>query len=588
MKKIFSFSVALLTLALGFVACNDDDDDYQAGVPTSTQQVYFSNAMKTTIEISPSESSFQLPILRGNAAGALTVALNVTVPEGSIFSAPSQVSFADGSKQANIEFSYDPTKIQYGRYDTITVAIADASLATQYGLSSFTFTAGVTDWKAMEGKGYYREDFLTAFFGVDNIVIPAEFEENFIEPGKYRIKNLYGADYPYNDPGDWFTDNDYYLTINAVDPTAVYVERSNLGFDWTYGEFSISSYAYELMAKGQSLADVKAAHPEYFGTLVNGIITMPANSLLIAMADYPSDAPGSWYTSNPSGLFCVALPGYAIADYGIEFTKDGVAFDAANNEYVKGILTLGPDVESASFVVAPISEDGDSILAGLMDGSIEGQEAAAGTNKIEGAVKGSGNYAIYVVAFAGGEAVNSAAVGFIHRSPAETWTTVGTGTYKYTTYDYTGEGGVFDVLGTTPGTLYQCNENPDFFLIAPWCISDDGMVFSLNEVGEATVLDNYTGYTDEDYGPVYGADLISHGIANIPSGYESESSTFYFELAYFAADGDFAYVEDQFVLDAASSARFKSICPKAKAHRAASAKARGFHKLAKLKKKYTR
>jgi len=51
MKNLFKYSLVLLSVALGFVACNDDDDDYKPGVPTSTQQVFFSNAQKKSVEI---------------------------------------------------------------------------------------------------------------------------------------------------------------------------------------------------------------------------------------------------------------------------------------------------------------------------------------------------------------------------------------------------------------------------------------------------------------------------------------------------------------------------------------------------------
>jgi len=590
MKKIFNFSVALLALALGFVACSDDDDDYKAGVPTSTQQVFFSNTLSASIEISPSGTSFQLPINRGNSAGELTVPLKVTIPEGSIFSAPSEVKFADGSGVANLEFSYDPTKIEYGKYDTITVAIADASLSTQYGLSSITFTAGVTAWKAMEGKGYYREDFLSTFWGVDNIVVEAEFEENFVVPGMYRLKNVYGADYPYNDPGDWDDTKDYYITINATDPNAVYIEKGEVGINWSYGMISMWSMAGYMINKGSKVEDLKVSNPEYFGTLKDGLVIMPASSLLISMTDYKD---GAWYPSNEGGKFAIALPGHVIADYSVSFEKTGYAVNDDKTEAVRGILTMSKDLESVKYAIAASTEDGDSIFAGIKDGSVNATTLTA-TAQIEAIVAGSGAYVVYVVGYANGEVVLEDAISFTYQSPFESWKAVGNGTYYYTLADLTadengenGYGGVFDEYVKTASVLYQCEQNANYYRIAPWCDSEtEGMRFTMNDNGIITVAQNYTGYTDPDYGEVYAADIQTYGAADIPSGYDAKNNMFIFYLAYYDVEGAWGYVADAFVPDPATSAMLnsqRSLVRPFKMNKAAK-----MNKMVKLKKKTRR
>lgn len=567
MKKIYSLSLVLLSVMLALTACSEKDIDYTPGVPTSTAQVYFSHLESSAVEISPSENNFKLSIMRGDSASALTVPLKVTIPQGSIFSAPAEVQFAPGKKEADITFSYDPSKIEYGRYDTITVAIADAALTTQYGLNSFTFTAGVTAWKAMEGKATYREDFLTSFFSVDNIVFETAIEENFVQPGMYRLVNVYGKDYQYNDPGDYDDSKDYYVVINATDADHVYIEQSELGFDWNYGMFSMTSKAAFNMAKGESLETLKSEHPEYFGTLENGIITMPANSLLISMADYND---GTWYSSNVNGLFTVALPGSAIANYDVEFTKTGFYVNDDKEEFVRGTLTLGEDVEEAKYVVADAHKDAATIFSGIENGEIEAESTSASTTNVEASVPGSGAYAIFVVAYAKGKMVAEVSVSFIHTSPFETWKEVGKGTYNYTVMDLTadengenGYGGVFDDLGSTSATLYQSEQIATRYRIAPWCDNTEyGMVFTLTEDDEIFVDQNYTGYTDEEYGPIYAADVLTYGAANVAS-YKAENGTYVFYLAYFDEESPWGYVADTFVPDAETRALLQN-APKAK------------------------
>ena len=161
------------------------------------------------------------------------------------------------------------------------------------------------DWVSI-GTGTYREDFVTTFFGVQNLVYAIEIESVPEAPGMYRLVNPYGASYPYNVPGDYDTSLKHYMVINAQDPEGVYIERHYSGMDWGYGEFIFHSYAGYYIEKGYSLEDVKAAG--FCGTLKDGKITFPAGKLLIGMADYNG---GGLFDANVNGQFEVVLPGYA-------------------------------------------------------------------------------------------------------------------------------------------------------------------------------------------------------------------------------------------------------------------------------------
>ena len=107
---------------------------------------------------------------------------------------------------------------------------------------------------------------------------------------------------------------------------------------------SIWSLASYNIGKGSSVDAVIAEHPEYFGTLENGVITMPAKSLLISMANYNN---GGFYPSGVNGQWAVALPGSAIADYSVDFAYTGRYTDKDGNNYCCGNITWGPDVAYA-------------------------------------------------------------------------------------------------------------------------------------------------------------------------------------------------------------------------------------------------
>ena len=108
LNKLFLglLGVAAFTLA----SCSEDDSYEKATV--SGPQVFFSDTTPTEYEISPDATSFNVPISRADASGALTVNLTSTT-ENPMYSIPSSVTFNDGSTTANITVSYDPANIEY-------------------------------------------------------------------------------------------------------------------------------------------------------------------------------------------------------------------------------------------------------------------------------------------------------------------------------------------------------------------------------------------------------------------------------------------------------------------------------------------
>lgn len=552
-------------MAIMLSACSSDDDYQRATV--SGAQVYFPNTLGKTIETPNTASSFTVPVYRVNTAGQLTVPLNITMGEGSIYTpAAQQVTFADGSNTAELVFNYDPAKVVFGDYYDITVAIDGEGNATDYGLSTYAFKAGKTAWVDMDGTAMYREDCITTFFGVGNDIMELDIQKNVVTEGVYRLVNPYGEAYPYNEPGDWDDSKDYYLTVNASDPDYVYVEKSDTGMDWGYGMFSIQSLVSYYLSKGTDLATIKAEHPEYFGTLKGGVITMPAGSLLLSMADYKE---GAWYPSNAGGKFAIALPGSRIADYSVEYTYLGRLTDASDNDFIRGKFKLGKDIYSVKYAMASAADDIDAVVAGIIDGSIEAPEMKRSeAEPFEVAMDGpSGKYYLVVVVFdESGEAVSTEAFEIKYKSSkdsAETWSPIYVGTYVYGAKSYTQGGALFfeDVITAEGLTLYQSDSDATHFYIAPWCKSEAGLVFTMDENGIIEVDGVETGLVDEEYGMISVTDFKTYGAADMPSYYED--GVFHFYLAYHADGGAFAFVEDTFTLTGKAQAAMMNAAKRA-------------------------
>ena len=175
-------------------------------------------------------------------------------------------------------------------------------------LNNVSLTARFSTWQSI-GKALYTEDVAgSPGFGLQCLTYEVEAEQALENPNMIRLKNAYGAAFPYNEPDDYDTKKDYYITFNCEDPEGVYIDGwCEMGMDWGYGMFSVTSYGYYLMAKGYSFEEAKAAG--YMGTLDENLcITFPVKGLVMQMADW-----GMAY-ANLNGAFKLDLSTTTIAE----------------------------------------------------------------------------------------------------------------------------------------------------------------------------------------------------------------------------------------------------------------------------------
>lgn len=168
-----------------------------------------------------------------------------------------------------------------GDYTVVSVSYNADGDSVDCNSISFTYNPPML-WKSL-GYCNYTDGLLAYFFTEDNSLIPTysvEIQESTIYPNMYRLKNAYGAGYPYNEPGD-YSEDDVYLVIDATDPNNVFIPEQKLGVDWGDGEMSVATGEY--------------------GSLENDTIKFPIEGLYI---DSGGD---NWYYSNSLGEFCIDL-----------------------------------------------------------------------------------------------------------------------------------------------------------------------------------------------------------------------------------------------------------------------------------------
>lgn len=86
MKKAFKFSYMVLLSLVAFAISSCTSDYDYTGAPKVANEVYFSNAQQSKIELSKSNSSFVVTLHRVKTEGEQTVLLNYT-PDEEVFSA---------------------------------------------------------------------------------------------------------------------------------------------------------------------------------------------------------------------------------------------------------------------------------------------------------------------------------------------------------------------------------------------------------------------------------------------------------------------------------------------------------------------
>lgn len=535
-NKLFLGLFALLTLA--FTGCKDGGDDSYDWATVSGNQVYFSNELAGTQSVSVSTSSINIPIRRNLTTEAITVPLTVTKGAGSKYTIPTSVSFNEGQAEAMIPVSYDPNNVVYGEYEDVTIAIGDENYTTPYGLSTYSFQIGATAWVDY-GTALYREDMVTHWFSVENHIYEVPIQKNVVEEGYYRLVNPYGKFYKYNEPGDYDEKTDSYLTINATDPDHVYVELSPTTMNWGYGTFSMQSYiSYYLDGGSYTVEDLIQLRPNWFGTLKDGVITMPAGTMLISMSDYQE---GGWYVANDNGLFAIALPGAVIADYSVEFAFVGRFTDADDVDYAEILITLGEDVAEAKY--AWVTDDTEEeIYNDIVNGGSYPTISESGNVRIP--YGETGTYTLMVVLYnAKGEVVGVEYYDVDLKSSkdgAPAWTDLYTGVMTYNEF--------WNDANPDEAVLSRSEEDPDMYRILPYFMNTkDGLVFHWDRENNVITFDEVqTGFADPNYGMVYVCDAPTYNsesfpFADYPSYYDSEEGVFHFATYQYVDAGSWGY-----------------------------------------------
>ena len=296
--KIYSKLMMMLTAALAFTACSDDDS-FSAGEQekAGTQSAYFNTATyMNAVEVEPGSEAFQVEVSRWNTANAASVGI-VKVDGDDVFDFPSSVDFAAGEATATITVTAPRAAAGVNYSLVLGIAEADRSIYGQ-GFRQVAFDFSILKWESI-GTGYFIDGTISTFFGVDpTLPFAVEIDKTTTADGdRFRFESPFahvatGVDeaglgyigYPYNEAGD--CDEESHMIVIDITSKGALWNTTDLGMNWGYGMFSVSPLAYGKYDAGQ------------------GFIVFPAGSLGIGMADYNSGA--LYESANDTYLFLSA------------------------------------------------------------------------------------------------------------------------------------------------------------------------------------------------------------------------------------------------------------------------------------------
>jgi len=538
--------------------------------------IYFPSS-SYSVELEPTEpTTYSVALYRSDSTSAVTVPITLEGDNDVI--ASTDAVFAANQAKTTIDLSFPNAEV--GKTYSVRISAQNSTY-----LTPCTFAVSRVKWNdvgfyydesgnKVEGYCNYTDDLLTTFYGIENTTHPIKVQERADKKGYFRLFNAYGEGYAYNDPGDWDTSQDYYIFIDATDPTKVYIpSRCVQGMNWAYGDFiiySMAGYYIENPSKGTPDA--------YYGTYANGKITFPTGALLFGMAGYNE---GGLYASNNNGAFKLVIDP-DLDPYQADIESDFDWEDVFTGEFSSAMLDNVSQVTLCKGTCTNTKDDCDSTFAatygtayaisnmyavdypiyfGVKDGKITlpiTEPQPTGIKALNEDVYAT----INVNASSFTDKVVTLNMTFTNKNGTInygtfdevlsniTWSQVGTGTYTYLSSLW-GDG------AADPGlALYQRDDEPSTYKITSWLSGVDFMFTWDSETNKCVVADQTTGYNNSgDIIQIMELNKYASSTADMDASYyDPATKTFNFNVIYYASQGGYyGYGTETFALDAAVS-----------------------------------
>lgn len=437
MNKIFKSALIAIvaTLGLTMTSCTDKYE-YDAATATG-QQVYF-DQVGSKVALSKSANSFNVEVLRISSETAATFAVTSN-DESGLFTIPSSVTFAAGSKTALLTIGYDPNSLAYDDYKNITLTITDPVNTTPYGVSSLSFQAGIPSPFVSIGKAKFMDSWMYNDATYFDVVL----QQNEINPDIYRIVNPYDeilkeGNYSPNNvkkgPSEYLT---FQIRHIGEDVGGAILTREGLvtfePFRTGYYIANYDSGDADGEVWGFHVSDAmfhESWHVEA-AYLKSYVMAYKADGTpgQIALAPwYYIPGLGGWNKSQEDRQIEIIFPGFTPSDFSSAVTYNGIFTNADNEVFAVGDLTLGPDAETVKAIVMSADDDAAAVADAIAAGELEAFDVKAGRIEVPVPEELSGKLQL-IVAVISEQEVKSVATAFFEYwgGGGDPWVSLGKG-----------------------------------------------------------------------------------------------------------------------------------------------------------------
>lgn len=585
MKKIFKYSLLMLSVVAAFVACKDEDNSAPGEWDANPNyaNIYFEKT-SSSVELDPSEATTAtIAINRRDTVGARTVHMDIAENTDGVFTVSDAV-FEDGDSVAYITVNFPNAEV--GKTYTLCLSSSDPNLVSSYSKDA-TYTLNVTRIKwNLVGKATLEEYFVFGGQGQFDLYVRDD------DPTKFRFDDMFeeiaantATELDGNQTKQAFVSilkNGDVLGSTTVSQANLigFVEDLNTGFVHpSYGADILICHPYGFSSTKD---EASWTHNRVLGYQENGLPTQ----IQIAPFYYMNGV-GGWNHSQDDGYVIITFPGYVAETpaYEAQFEDDFEWADVKTFDFTNTLTGESHNVMLQKATCKVDTDDCDSVFMAKYGVPYRVKDAFAEGYDLMFFVRGKKVYTptdffeaqptgvtadptgLDVYAFVNddssiefnGEDISSVNLnvtftdkdGNKFRSGTMTlanitWSKIATGTFYYNFFSSNEDGSP----EADPGyNLLKRDDKDDQFQIGEWLLGTDGFYFSWDKTTNAChVADQSTYYEHPSYGMIYiveGAEYHSN-YAEQTSYYDPETKTFHFFPAYYVSQGSFGQFEEVF------------------------------------------
>lgn len=446
MKSNIKYGLLSVAVALGLAACSNNEYEYTPAEVTPGAQVFFPLTNKSSVDLTISSTSFNIPVQRTDSTEALTVGLKVEGDAKGIYTFPSTVSFAANQAKTNISVGVDNSKLQYDSLQTVTVTITDEKNTTPYGPNAYTFKVGapspLTPWVTNPtafrngggigefplgtmGTGTYT---FTTYAEGDQEGVKVSMRQNTAQPDVVQFKiDAWGAG------DDFYTDDGVEVILDGtwdadLGVYRIYLPFTNTGYhNSTYDEdvyvSDIVTYAQWRTANG---ATDETGWPLITWERTPSYYDPVSGKFSLYMSYFISR--GSFGQSYEY----LQMDGFYVPDYSAKLTYKGVLNGVDDLTYAAADLELGVDAKDVRAIVMTQDDDASAVADALAAGELEGLAVEGGRIEVpfDAEELATPKLRLIVAVIEEGEVLSVAQANFEYYGGAPNpWTNLGTGSF---------------------------------------------------------------------------------------------------------------------------------------------------------------